>query len=72
MAHWEPQSVAWQAARWQALALFGVVVGKAFLYDLSFLQRGYRILSFLVLGVVLLIVSFLYQRRRAAGRPGEP
>ncbi len=60
------------ALRWQALALFGVVVGKAFLYDLSFLQRGYRILSFFVLGVVLLIVSFLYQRRRAAGRPGEP
>jgi uncharacterized membrane protein len=57
--------------RWQALALFGLVVGKVFLYDLSFLERVYRIISFVVLGVVLLVVSFLYQRRLAASRPGE-
>jgi uncharacterized membrane protein len=49
--------------RWQALALFALVVGKVFLYDLSSLQRFYRILSFLVLGILLLVVSFLYQRR---------
>jgi uncharacterized membrane protein len=52
--------------RWQALALFGLVVGKVFLFDLSFLQRFYRILSFLVLGLLLLLVSFLYQRKLAA------
>ncbi|MGC1684038.1 MAG: DUF2339 domain-containing protein, partial [Candidatus Acidiferrales bacterium] len=51
--------------RWQALALFGVVLVKVFLYDLSFLQRFYRILSFLVLGLLLLLVSFLYQRKLA-------
>jgi uncharacterized membrane protein len=49
--------------RWQGLALFGLVVSKVFLYDLSFLERAYRILSFLVLGAVLLAVSFFYQRR---------
>jgi uncharacterized membrane protein len=49
--------------RWQALALFGVVVAKVFLFDLSFLERFYRILSFLVLGLLLLLVSFLYQRK---------
>jgi uncharacterized membrane protein len=49
--------------RWQALALFALVVGKVFLYDLSSLQRFYRILTFLVLGILLLVVSFLYQRR---------
>lgn len=49
--------------RWEALALFALVVSKVFLYDLSSLERLYRILSFLVLGVLLLIVSFLYQRR---------
>ncbi|HEY1422459.1 MAG TPA: DUF2339 domain-containing protein [Candidatus Acidoferrum sp.] len=49
--------------RWQSLVLFGLVVGKVFLYDLSFLERGYRILSFFVLGAVLLGVSFLYQRK---------
>ena len=33
--------------RWQSLALFGLTVGKVFLYDLGFLDRGYRIFSFL-------------------------
>jgi uncharacterized membrane protein len=49
--------------RWQALALYGLVVGKVFLFDTSFLERFYRILSFLFLGLVLLVVSFLYQRK---------
>jgi uncharacterized membrane protein len=54
--------------RWQSLMLFGLVVGKVFLYDLSFLERAYRILSFFVLGAVLLAVSFLYQHRLARER----
>jgi uncharacterized membrane protein len=54
--------------RWQSLALFGLVVGKVFLYDLSFLDRGYRILSFFVLGAVLLGVSFSYTRKLARER----
>ena len=57
--------------RWQALILFGLVVVKVFLYDLSFLERAYRILSFLILGVVLLVVSFLYQRRSAREQSGS-
>jgi len=51
--------------RWQSLILFGLVAGKVFLYDLSFLERAYRILSFFILGAVLLAVSFLYQRKLA-------
>jgi uncharacterized membrane protein len=58
--------------RWQALGLYGLTIGKVFLYDLSFLQRVYRIASFVVLGVVLLVVSFLYQRRLAAPREKNP
>jgi uncharacterized membrane protein len=54
--------------RWQSLVLFGLVVVKVFIYDLSFLERAYRILSFFVLGAVLLGVSFLYQRRFARER----
>jgi uncharacterized membrane protein len=54
--------------RWQGLALFGLVVCKVFLYDLSFLERAYRIFSFFVLGAVLLGVSFLYQRKLARER----
>jgi uncharacterized membrane protein len=52
--------------RWQALALLGIVIGKVFLFDLSFLQRFYRIVSFLLLGLALLLISFFYQRRLAA------
>ena len=54
--------------RWQSLVLFGLVVGKVFVFDLSFLERAYRILSFFVLGAVLLAVSFLYQRKLARER----
>jgi uncharacterized membrane protein len=54
--------------RWQALALFGLVVIKVFIYDSSFLERFYRIVSFLILGLVLLVVSFLYQHKVAHGR----
>jgi uncharacterized membrane protein len=54
--------------RWQALSLFGLVVVKVFIYDSSFLERFYRIVSFLILGLVLLLVSFLYQRKVAHER----
>lgn len=50
--------------RWQGLVLLLVVVGKTFLVDLSFLEQGYRILSFLIVGALLVAVSFLYQRSR--------
>jgi len=54
--------------RWQALSLFGLVVVKVFIYDSSYLERFYRIVSFFVLGLVLLVVSFLYQRKVALER----
>src|SRR5437879_3455775 len=54
--------------RWPALVLFGLVVGKVFIYDSSFLERFYRIVSFFILGLVLLTVSFLYQRKVARER----
>jgi uncharacterized membrane protein len=54
--------------RWQALVLFGLVVVKVFIYDSSFLERFYRIVSFFILGLVLLTVSFLYQRKVARER----
>jgi uncharacterized membrane protein len=48
--------------RWQGLVLLAVSVAKVFLVDMSALSQGYRILSFLGLGVLLLAVSFVYQR----------
>ncbi len=56
------------ALRWQALALFGLLVGKVFLYDLSLLDKAYRIASFFALGTALLVVSFFYQRRQNTGK----
>lgn len=48
--------------RWQALILLAVSIGKVFLVDVSELSQGYRIVSFLGLGALLLGVSFVYQR----------
>ena len=48
--------------RWQALLLIAATIVKVFIYDTSQLDRIYRILSFVVLGVLLLAISFAYQR----------
>ncbi len=48
--------------RWQALVLLALAIGKVFLADVSALSQGYRVLSFLGLGALLLGVSFVYQR----------
>ena len=48
--------------RWQGLLLIAATIVKVFVYDVSQLDRGYRILSFIVLGVLLLAISFAYQR----------
>jgi uncharacterized membrane protein len=49
--------------RWLSLILLGVTVAKVFLYDLSALERIYRVLSFIALGVLLLAISFAYQKK---------
>ncbi len=48
--------------RWQGLGLLVFTVGKVFLYDTRNLSSGYRVVSFMGLGVVLMAVSFAYQR----------
>jgi uncharacterized membrane protein len=48
--------------RWQALVLLAVTIAKVFLVDTDELSQGFRILSFLGLGVLLLAVSFVYQK----------
>ena len=64
--------------RWQALVLIAATIAKVFLFDMAQLDRVYRILSFVVLGVLLLTISFAYQRdwlklstRKAAEQPGS-
>ena len=48
--------------RWLALGLIAATIAKVFAYDIWDLSRGYRIVSFVLLGVLLLAVSFAYQR----------
>lgn len=48
--------------RWQALALIAFTIGKVFVFDVSGLQQGYRIVSFIALGVVLMGISYIYHR----------
>jgi hypothetical protein len=60
------------AVRYAGLALFGLTVFKVFLVDLSAVRTAYRILSFLILGVVLLLVSLLYQKARKPAPAGSP
>ena len=50
------------AATVAVIALLAVPIAKVFLVDVSELAEGYRILSFLGLGALLLAVSFVYQR----------
>lgn len=55
----------WRASafvRWQALVLIALTTVKVFVYDTSELDRIYRIMSFVVLGILLLAISFAYQR----------
>jgi uncharacterized membrane protein len=48
--------------RYSALGLYIVTIGKMFLYDLAALQTLYRIVSFVILGLLLLFASILYQK----------
>lgn len=58
--------------RWQALVLIAVTIGKVFIFDASALQQGYRILSFIALGAVLMAISYIYHRDwlKLSGRGG--
>ncbi|HXI13663.1 MAG TPA: DUF2339 domain-containing protein [Thermoanaerobaculia bacterium] len=58
--------------RWLALWLIGVTIAKVFLYDLAVLDRGYRILSLLCLGALLMAISLAYQRKWLRVPDGGP
>ncbi|HCQ02901.1 MAG TPA: hypothetical protein DIT99_20415 [Candidatus Latescibacteria bacterium] len=56
-----------QVIRITAMVFFGCAVLKMFVYDLSFLDTLYRIVSFIGLGVILMLVSYVYHRREVGG-----
>jgi uncharacterized membrane protein len=57
--------------RVMSLVLLGLTTFKVFLFDLSSLDKVYRIISFIVLGAILLAVSFLYQQRQQRAAKAE-
>jgi len=50
------------ALRWQGLVLLFLSIAKVFLWDIRSLHEAARVMSFLGLGLLLLAVSFVYQR----------
>lgn len=58
-----------------SIAVFGLTIGKLFLYDFSGLGAGGKIAAFISLGVILLVISFMYQRLKkiffADDQPGS-
>ena len=54
------------ATRYAGLALLGITIVKLFFHDLSQLDQLYRIGAFMVVAVIAILASFLYQRFLAA------
>jgi hypothetical protein len=50
--------------RYFAIGLFGLTLAKVFAIDVQQLAGIYRVIAFLVVGAILLLVSFMYQRAR--------
>jgi len=73
-------------ARWLGLLLLAATIVKTFAWDMRNLTTGYRVISYLALGVLLMVVSFAYQKdwlklkdaasldgpEHATPNPGEP
>src|SRR5437762_3705229 len=60
-------------ARYAGLGLLGITVTKLFFHDLSQLDQLYRIGAFVVVAVIAILASFLYQRFLAtAQKNNEP
>ncbi|MGH9942604.1 MAG: DUF2339 domain-containing protein [Pyrinomonadaceae bacterium] len=60
-----------QLLRVMALLLLSLTILKVFFWDLASLDKIYRIVSFIVLGAILLVVSFLYQQRQQRAARAE-
>lgn len=52
------------APRFGGLALFSLILLKLFLFDIREVSAGGKIAAFISLGVLLLVISFMYQRIR--------
>jgi hypothetical protein len=60
------------ALRLTGLGLFAVVVVKVFFSDLASLDQFYRIVAFILLGILILCGAFLYLKYRQTFASGSP
>jgi uncharacterized membrane protein len=58
--------------RIMSLVLFAVTITKLFAYDINNISEGGKIVAFILLGVLLLIISFMYQKVKRLIIDDEP
>jgi uncharacterized membrane protein len=52
----------WKNLRIIALSLLGLTIAKLFIYDIKNVSETGKIIAFILLGVLILIISFVYQK----------
>ena len=52
----------WKSLRIIALSLLGLTIVKLFVYDINNVSETGKIIAFILLGVLILIISFVYQK----------
>jgi uncharacterized membrane protein len=57
--------------RYFAMVVFAITTAKVFFVDLAELDRIYRVMSVIGVGILLLLTSWLYQRSRPEGEVAE-
>lgn len=62
---WQGLKHKFQPLRVASFMLFTITILKLFIYDIRNIPPAGKIISFILLGVLLLIISFMYQRIRA-------
>ncbi len=45
-----------------SLSLFTLTIVKLFVFDMNQVSQGGRIAAFIILGIILLVVAFMYQK----------
>jgi len=59
---WLGMKHSYKPLRITALLVFGITLIKLFMFDIRDIAPGGKIMAFILLGVLLLVVSFMYQR----------
>jgi uncharacterized membrane protein len=59
---WLGMKYSYKPLRITALVLFGCTLIKLFLFDIQDIAPGGKIIAFILLGALLLVISFMYQR----------